>query len=100
MKKWQFWVSVLLSLCSLAAVLCLILFGRGNQSLQIELQKQQEVISKGTFSQQVGNSLLRDMAAVAGKNANIKNILVMHGYAQGALEGPAAVTPSARGSSK
>jgi len=100
MKKWQFWVSVLLSLGSLVAVVCLILFGRENQGLQIELQKQQEVISKGTFSQQIGSSLLRDMVAVAGKNANIKNILVMHGYAKGANEGPAAVTPPAKGSSK
>lgn len=96
MKKWQFWVSVFLGLGSIGAVACLILLGSANLFLerkldgaqaeldtaQMELQKQQEVIAKGSFSQQVGNNLLRDMDAMSSKNKNIRNILVMHGYAK------------------
>ena len=97
MKKWQFWVSVLLGLGSVGAVACLILLGTANQRLQVELQKQQEAISKGTFSQQIGSSLLRDMGALAGKNPNIRNILVMLHYRS---DGPAGGGTPARGGAK
>lgn len=80
MKGWQFWTTVGLSALCLVGTGTLMVLGRANQALQVEVARQQDVINKGGLSQQLGNSLLRDVAAAAQKNQNMRNILVKNGY--------------------
>jgi len=86
--KIYYYISVAAS--ALALVLSIVLFavGSSNQTLQnevqaqqVELQKQQEEINKGTaISQQVGPNLLRDMAVASTKNEKMKQLLAKNGY--------------------
>lgn len=114
MKTSDYYISVAVSaLCVLLSV-WLILLGSSNQSLQAELQKQQqqfqtqqEQINAGNIiSQQVGPNLLRDMAMVSVENQAMKDLLAKHGYtvtqatpapgtAAAATPAPATPTPSA-----
>jgi uncharacterized membrane protein len=80
MKRWQFLVSC--SLSALCVIVALILIGmsRASTRLQIEMQKQQDEINRGTMSQQVGGNILRDMAGVATTNSRMRDLLARHGY--------------------
>jgi cell division protein YceG involved in septum cleavage len=87
MHKWQYFVSLALSVVALLLTIILIVTGLTNQSTQSELQKQQIEINKGQASQQIGTALLRDMAVVSVNNAKIKDLLGKHGF---------TVTPNAK----
>jgi hypothetical protein len=54
--------------------------GQKNQSLQTQLQAQQEVINKGSMSQQIGTNLLKEIAQASIKDDKLKDVLTKSGY--------------------
>ena len=99
--KIPFYISVTAS--ALCLILSIIIFavGNSNQSLQAEVQKQQqalqvqqeEINAGNQISQQIGPNLLRDMAASSVKNEKMKALLAKHGYNVQVKE-PAPGTPA------
>lgn len=77
-----------------ASALCLLLsivvfaVGLSNQTLQTEVQKQQqalqaqqtEIESGKRISEEIGQGVLKDMANVSLKNEKMKALLAKHGY--------------------
>ena len=77
-----------------ASALCLLLsiivfaVGLSNQTLQTEVQKQQqalqaqqaEIENGNRISQEIGQGVLKDMATVSLKNEKMKALLAKHGY--------------------
>ena len=106
--KIQYYISVAAS--ALCLVLSVIVFavGNSNQSLQAEVQKQQqalqtqqeEINAGNQISQQIGPNLLRDMAASSVKNEKMKALLAKHGYnvqvKEPAKDKDAASTPASK----
>lgn len=100
--KISFYISV--AATGLCLVLSIIVFwvGNSNQSLQLEVQKQQQKlqeqqaeIQKGdTFSRQIGPALLQEMAQVSVKNEKMKALLGKHGYTVN-VQPPASPAPGA-----
>jgi len=80
MKPPQFIVAVVLSLVPLILVINLIFMGQKNQSLQNQLQAQQEAINKGSMTQQVGVNILKEVAAASVKDDKLKAVLTASGY--------------------
>lgn len=86
--KIPFYISVVAS--ALCLILSIVVFavGSSNQTLQGEVQKQQqalqaqqaEIEAGNQISQQIGPNLLRDMAASSVKNEKMKALLAKHGY--------------------
>ena len=77
-----------------ASALCLLLsiivfaVGLSNQTLQTEVQKQQqalqaqqaEIENGNRISQEIGQGVLKDMATISLKNEKMKALLAKHGY--------------------
>ena len=77
-----------------ASALCLILsivvfaVGLSNQTLQTEVQKQQQAIQAqqaeiengARINQEISQGVLKDMATVSLKNDKMKALLAKHGY--------------------
>jgi predicted Holliday junction resolvase-like endonuclease len=80
MKPPQFIVAVILSLIPLILTINLIFMGQKNQSLQMQLQAQQEQINTGSRIQQVGLNVLKDIAAASVKDDKLKDVLSKNGY--------------------
>ena len=86
--KITFYISVAAAALSLVLSAVLFVVGSSNQSLNgeiqkenQELQKQQDQINTGNaISQKVGPELLRDMAISSIKDENMKLLLAKHGY--------------------
>jgi hypothetical protein len=101
--KIPFYISVGASgICLLLSIIILTV-GGSNQSLQNEIQKQQqalqaqqEPINAGSqISTTVGPNLLKDMATSAVKNDKMKSLLAKHGYnIQVNTPAPGAGTPA------
>ena len=80
MKPPQFITTVILSLIPLILVINLIFIGQKNQSLQAQLQAQQEEINKGSMTQQIGVNILKEIAAGSVKDDKLKEVLSKSGY--------------------
>jgi predicted Holliday junction resolvase-like endonuclease len=80
MKPPQFIVAVILSFLPLILVTMIIIMGQKNQSLQAQLQAQQEQINKGNMTQQIGVNLLKEIAAASVKDEALKDVLAKSGY--------------------
>lgn len=100
MKQWQFYT--LLGVSALCVVLSIgtVISGKSNQKLQTELQQQQADINRGSLSQQVGQSLLRDMAVSASKDDKMKDVLAKNGYTLTQNSPAPSATPAPAGSPK
>jgi hypothetical protein len=92
MKPPQFIVAVVLSLVPLILVINLIFIGQKNQSLQSQLQAQQEEINKGSMTQQIGVNILKEIAAGSVKDDALKQVLTKSGYS--VTVNPPASSPS------
>jgi predicted Holliday junction resolvase-like endonuclease len=73
-------VAVVLASVTLVQVINIISLGDKNQSLQAQLQTQQEQINKGNMTQQVGVTLLKEIAAASVKDEALKDVLAKSGY--------------------
>lgn len=80
MKPPQFITAVILSFLPLILVINIIIMGHKNQSLQTQLQAQQEEINKGSMTQQIGVNLLKEIAAASIKDDALKDVLSKNGY--------------------
>ena len=86
--KIPFYISVGAS--ALCLVLSIVVFavGLSNQTLQTEVQKQQqalqaqqaEIENGNRISKEIGQGVLKDMATVSLKNDKMKALLAKHGY--------------------
>jgi hypothetical protein len=67
------------------------------ETVQAEVQKQTPEVQKGSQSQQIGGAIIKDMAAVALQNAEMKAVLAKHGFSVNAAPTPApgAAKPAA-----
>ena len=94
MKMWQFVIALILGFICLGLAGFGIVTGRTNQQLQTQVQQQQLEISKGNLTQQVGTNLVREIAAKAGTNENLKNLLIRNGFSFSSDQAnPAAAAP-------
>ena len=91
MKRWQFSILLTLGVLCLCLSLVTIVFGRQNRQLQETVQAQQTIINKGALSQQIGATLLREMAAAAQRDDKMGQLLRDNGYN---LSSPPPVAPS------
>jgi len=73
---------VLVALAALSLVLCLSVVGldSSNQTLDAQVQDNQQILQKGANAQQLGNNLVKTLAEAAGGNEKIKDLLTNHGY--------------------
>ncbi|RYD83471.1 MAG: hypothetical protein EOP84_07840 [Verrucomicrobiaceae bacterium] len=100
MRSSQFYISTALAGLCLILSIWIIFAGSANQKLQAELSKQQqqlqtqqEQINAGNvISQQVGPSILRDMATVSVEDQAMKDLLAKHGYTVNVQATPAPGT--------
>ena len=92
MKSYQFYIVTGLAALCLILSIAAIFLGQSNQAAQSEVQQQQEEINKGVTTQQIGTNILRDMASLADKNYNLRNLLAKNGYTL-----TSTVTPTASG---
>ena len=86
--KIPFYISVVAS--ALCLILSIVVFavGSSNQTLQGEVQKQQqalqaqqaEIENGNRISQEIGQGVLKDMATISLKNEKMKALLAKHGY--------------------
>lgn len=95
MKPPLFIVAVVLSLVPLVLVINLIFMGQKNQTLQTQLQAQQEEINKGTMAQQIGSNLLKDVAQASLKDDKLKDVLSKNGITVKKNESPAPAPQAA-----
>ncbi len=91
MKPAQFYSATALSAICLLLSITVIVMGKGSQTaqlhlqqrqseIQVELQQRQLEVNKGTMSNQVGTSILQDMAASSVNNPRMKEVLAKNGY--------------------
>ena len=73
-------VAVVLASVTLVQVINIISLGDKNQSLQAQLQTQQEQINKGNMTQQIGVNILKEIAAGSVKDEKLKEVLSKNGY--------------------
>lgn len=93
MTRWQYVVGIILGLITVGLSAALIVSSKTNQDLQAQLQAQQIEINKGIQSQQIATNLVRDIAAGAGKNEKLRDLLMRHGFTFKENASPSA-TPS------
>lgn len=83
MKPASFITVLLLAIVCLVLSVALVFTGRANQRMQLELQAKQQILSNGILGpqgQQIGNSLLQDMASSAARSAKMRKLMEKHGY--------------------
>jgi len=80
MKPIPFIVAVIFSIAPLILVVNLIFMGQKNTALAAQVQSQQQEISKGSTMQQIGVSLLKEIAAASIKDEKLKEVLAKSGY--------------------
>ena len=88
MKPPQFIVAVILSLVPLILVINLIFMGQKNQTLQQQMQAQQEDINRGSMAQQIGTNLLRDIGQASLKDDKLKDVLTKSGFSVNVAPSP------------
>jgi hypothetical protein len=91
MSRWQFVFAVILGTICIGLSAAVIVSGKANQDLQLELQAQQIEINKGIHSQQIATNLVRDIAAAAEKNQKLRDLLIREGFT---LERNASASPA------
>jgi Na+-transporting NADH:ubiquinone oxidoreductase subunit NqrC len=83
MKSTHYIIILFLSLICFVLSVSLVVTYKVNQGLQAELQANQQRLNSGILGpqgQQIGNNLLQDMAAIATKDAAMRQLLAKYGY--------------------
>lgn len=80
MTRVQYLISLVAGIACLTFSLLLLFAGQSAIKTQTRLALQQEEISRGSISQQVGVNLLRDMGQVALVNERVRQLLAANGY--------------------
>ena len=95
MKPPQFIVTVILSLVPLILVINLIFMGQKIQTLQQQMQSQQEQINLGSMAQQIGTNMLRDIGQASLKDDKLKDVLTKNGFSVNVAPAPGS-SPAAK----
>ncbi len=80
MKPIEVYITSALGGLSILLVIALITISQANQSITQGLQAQQNIINQGRVGEQVGQAVLRDMAALSVQNSKIKDLLARNGF--------------------
>ena len=95
MKPASYITVLLLAIVCVVLSVALVFTARANQRLQAEVQAKQQVLSSGILGpqgQQIGNSLLQDMANAAARSPGMRKLLENHGYQVQPTETPESAT--------
>ncbi|MGF1678850.1 MAG: hypothetical protein ACFCUX_06625 [Candidatus Methylacidiphilales bacterium] len=79
MKPIEVYITSGLGALSILLVIALITLNQANQGINKGLQAQQEIINKGLMNQQVGQSVVRDMAEASLRNTKMRELLSRYG---------------------
>jgi len=91
MKDWEYNVTLVLSVLCIVLSIWIVMAGRHNERLQVQLQKQQAEIELGNSCQQMGISLLQDMRQSASVNQEMRSVLAKYGIDVPLQKPPVAV---------
>jgi type II secretory pathway pseudopilin PulG len=80
MTRVQYFISLAVGLLCLIFSVLLLVTGQSVVKTQTRLAQQQEEINRGSVSQQLGQTLLRDMGQVALVNERVRQLLAENGY--------------------
>ncbi|MEI7899245.1 MAG: hypothetical protein WCK89_03265 [bacterium] len=95
MKSASYFVVLLLSVVCVVLSIALVFTAQANQRVQARVQAKQKLLNSGILGpqgQQIGNSLLQDMASTAARSAGIRRLLEKHGYQIQPAETPSVGT--------
>jgi len=93
MKPIEVYITSALGGISILLVIALFTLSQANQGITRGIQAQQNVINQGRVGEQVGQAVLRDMAALSVQNDKIKKLLADNGF-NVTRNNPAASTPA------
>lgn len=83
MKPTSFIIVLLLGILCVVLSVALVFTARANQRLQAGVQAKQQLLNNGILGpqgQQIGNSLLQDMASASARSPGMRKLLEKHGY--------------------
>jgi hypothetical protein len=83
MKSVAYSITVFLGALCLTLCVTLIAIAGANERQQIRIQSRQQALNRGMLgpnAQQVSGRVLQDLALAAEHNAEIRKILIQHGY--------------------
>lgn len=80
MKRSEVFITTSLGALAILLTIALITISQANGSINKALLEQQNVINQGRVGQQVGQAVLRDMAAVSLQNEKMKEVLAKNGF--------------------
>jgi len=90
MKPAQFYLLIIVGAACLILTIVGMALRKSNQHLQAEVQQQQEEINRGNTSQQMWQTLVRDIASVAGSDSKLKDVLIRQGFTIAPAPSPAS----------
>lgn len=80
MKPMEVYITSGLAGLSILLVIALFTLSQANQGITRGIQTQQSIINQGRVGEQVGQAVLRDMAALSIQNEKIKQLLANNGF--------------------
>lgn len=83
MQRWQNNLAWFLGAVCLALSTITILLAHANQRMEQAVQAQQIMLERGILGpqgQQIGNSILQDLASTAQQNEEVRDLLGRHGF--------------------
>jgi len=80
MKRVEVLITTGLGGVAILLTIALITISQANGSINRGLLEQQNIINQGKVGQQVGQAVLRDMAAVSLQNEKMKEVLAKNGF--------------------
>ncbi|MEM1158826.1 MAG: hypothetical protein AAF649_12155 [Verrucomicrobiota bacterium] len=80
MKLKEVYITSALAGLSILLVIALFTLNKANQGITRSIQAQQNVINQGRVGEQVGQAVVRDMAALSVQNEKIKTLLANNGF--------------------
>ena len=98
MKPWEFLISTLLGAAVVVCALLTILSGQNTQRIEKILNAQQVEINRGQLSNQIGVTILQDMAAASAQSPKLLALLEKSGFKvnfNNSANGEQQVTPPA-----
>lgn len=80
MKPTEVYITSALAGLSILLVISLFTLSQANQAITKDIQAQQNIINQGRVGEQVGQAVLRDLAALSIQNEKIRQLLSDNGF--------------------
>lgn len=97
MTSLQYKTTIVVGALCLGMSLAIVVTAKKNIALQADIQERSQRLNSGVLgpqAQQITGNILQDMAAVAAKNAKMRDLLAKHGYNVPAAPAPESVKKS------